>query len=603
MYEVASAAAYTPQAWTPPRPPRHESVYSPASRTPSPTKRYTPRRSISNLQDIDLSSPPVPLPRIPHPQPTRYKNNPSRSPDRNRRSMARPVDYNTRTSTMDSSESRWAPLGGGTDYTNYDSSPTRPSMHRAQDSQDTSAPLMPNAAHRRDRVTVSPPRGNRFDRGYVDNGYVSPPPPPPNHFRAEPVFDDINPHEIDDDESYEEPLHHAERVSRTPLAGAGASSGMPGGFASRRPYAPPPEADRFQHEEKDAWRQEEERARSGRKKKILIIVGVLVLLLVIGATIGGVLGSKASKNSPSSPNASPSNSGLTLDSSEIRSLMNNANLHRVFPALDYTGINMQYPDCLTDRPSQDNVTMDVAVMSQLAPAIRLYGTDCNQTEMVMTAIDALKMNDTMKVWLGVWLGNNATTNNRQLAQLYDILHNYPSSHFSGVIVGNEVLFRKDLTLAELGSTIRGVKQNLTALNIDLPVATSDLGSDWTKELVQYTDLVMANVHPFFAGVTAAGAASWTYDFWQTNDVTLTGNVSNNIISEVGWPSQGGNDCGTGVTCPTMLAGSVAGIQEMNTFMDKWICQAMANGTHYFWFEAFDEPWKIIYDTPTDGWEE
>jgi len=283
--------------------------------------------------------------------------------------------------------------------------------------------------------------------------------------------------------------------------------------------------------------------------------------------------------------------------------MNNANLHRVFPALDYTGINMQYPDCLTDRPSQDNVTMDVAVMSQLAPAIRLYGTDCNQTEMVMTAIDALKMNDTMKVWLGVWLGNNATTNSRQLTQLYDVLHKYPSSHFSGVIVGNEVLFRKDLTLDELGSTIRSVKQNLTALSIDLPVATSDLGSDWTKELVQYTDLVMANVHPFFAGVTAAGAASWTYDFWQTNDVALTGNVSNNIISEVGWPSQGGNDCGTGVTCPTMLAGSVAGIQEMNTFMDKWVCQAMANGTHYFWFEAFDEPWKIIYDTSTDGWEE
>jgi len=479
-------------------------------------------------------------------------------------------------------------------------------MHRAQDSQDTSVPLMPNAAYRRDRVTVSPPRGNRFDRGYVDNGYVDTLPSQPNTFRTGPEFEDIVAHEIDDGESYREPTNHTARDSRAPFAGsagAGAAGGMLGGFISRGQYERPPDADRFQHDEKAAWRRDEERDRSRRKKKIFIIVGVLVLLLIIGATVGGVLGSKASKDSTTSPSSSPTNSGLTADSSQIKSLMNNANLHRVFPALDYTGINMQYPDCLTDHPSQDNVTMDVAVMSQLAPAIRLYGTDCNQTEMVMTAISALKMNDTMKVWLGVWLGNNATTNARQLTQLYDILAKYPTSHFSGVIVGNEVLFRKDMTLTQLGSTIRGVKQNLTALHIDLPVATSDLGSDWTKDLVEYTDLVMANVHPFFAGVTAAGAASWTYDFWQSNDVALTGNVSANIISEVGWPSQGGNDCGTGNTCPTMLAGSVAGVQEMNTFMDQWVCQAMANGTHYFWFEAFDEPWKVIYDTKTDGWEE
>ena len=381
--------------------------------------------------------------------------------------------------------------------------------------------------------------------------------------------------------------------------------------------------------EKAAWQEMETRDRKRRKRTIWIIVAVVLLLAVLGSVIGAVFAIRKSHKSSdgttsTSDSGSGSDNGLTADSQQVKALMNNPDLHRVFPALDYTGLNMQYPDCLSQPPIQDNVTLDVTMMSQLAPAIRVYGTDCNQTEMVLTAIDRLNMNSTMSVWLGVWLANNATTNTRQLDQLYEILKRYPSSHFRGVIVGNEVLFRKDLSLGQLGSTMQDVKNNLTAMNIDLPVATSDLGSDWTSQLVTYTDVVMANVHPFFAGVTAQQAASWTWTFWQNNDVALTSSSSSsstssstttttttkrstkspkNIISEVGWPTQGGNDCGTGNTCASKTDGSVAGIDELNTFMEDWVCQALSNGTEYFWFEAFDEPWKIVYDTGSDGWEE
>ena len=50
--------------------------------------------------------------------------------------------------------------------------------------------------------------------------------------------------------------------------------------------------------------------------------------------------------------------------------------------------------------------------------------------------------------------------------------------------------------------------------------------------------------------------------------------------------RGGNDCGPGQTCGTSTGGSVAGIDEMNTFLDGWVCPALQNGTEYFWFEAF-----------------
>lgn len=42
---------------------------------------------------------------------------------------------------------------------------------------------------------------------------------------------------------------------------------------------------------------------------------------------------------------------------------------------------------------------------------------------------------------------------------------------------------------------------------------------------------------------------------------------------------------------------------MNSFMDGWVCDALNNGTNYFWFEAFDEPWKWKFNEPGKEWED
>ncbi|KAI9726231.1 MAG: hypothetical protein M1834_009086 [Cirrosporium novae-zelandiae] len=357
--------------------------------------------------------------------------------------------------------------------------------------------------------------------------------------------------------------------------------------------------------EKSAWLSKQ--TQGNRKFRWVVggVIGAVIIAAVVGGVIGAVVAKKHQpKTAAATSTSSDSDTGLTRSSVEIQDLLNNDNLHKVFPGMDYTPFNAQYPDCLTNPPSQDNITKDVAVLSQLTPAIRLYGTDCNQTEMVLHALDVLDLNDTLKIWLGVWLDTNVTTNNRQLKGMYEVLDKYPTSHFKGVIVGNEVLYREDMSQAKLASTLREVKSNLTDQGVNLKIATSDLGDDWTSGLVDDVDIVMSNVHPFFAGVTAANAASWTWLFWDTHDVVLTaGNSSKgNIISEVGWPSGGGNDCGSS-TCSSKTAGSVAGIDEMNTFMDSWVCEALTNGTEYFWFEAFDEPWKVKYNTATEKWED
>jgi exo-beta-1,3-glucanase (GH17 family) len=346
--------------------------------------------------------------------------------------------------------------------------------------------------------------------------------------------------------------------------------------------------------EKSEWLSRQTEGNNKMRWVVGFAIGTVIVLAVIGGIIGGVLGAKSSSSSDSGNNSNTAagdtaaNGDLDSSSPEIQALMNNPNLHKVFPGMDYTPWGTQYPLCLTYPPSQNNVTRDMAVLSQLTNAVRLYGTDCNQTEMTLHAIDRLGLKD-MKVWLGVWIDTNQTTTDRQLAQMYKIIDETADhSIFKGAIIGNEALYRagvdKASSEASLIQILTDVKANFTAQGWNIPVATSDLGDNWNEQLVAVVDIVMANIHPFFAGVTAEIAAGWTWDFWQQHDLVLTqGTNKDQVISETGWPSGGGTDCG-GATgdCAPGQSGSIAGIAEMNTFMDTFICQAIANGTDFFW---------------------
>lgn len=362
--------------------------------------------------------------------------------------------------------------------------------------------------------------------------------------------------------------------------------------------------------EKDSWMAKENK----KHKKSMWIAIAVIAFLVIGGTVGGVLGAMLAKKGGGSDTSDPvkaagaggsasddiaANGDLTKDSAEIKALLNNAKLHKVFPGMDYTPMYTQYPDCLHYPASQNNVTRDMAVISQLTNVVRLYGTDCNQTQLVLHSLKQLGLQDKVKLWLGVWQDKNETTNARQLDQMYDILKNYGTKPFLGAIIGNEMLFRKDIDSWALGALLDKVRAKFKTLKYDLSVSTSDLGDSWDAALAAKSDYIMSNVHPFFTGKPIADAAEFTWQFWQNQNFPLRPDLKKNIIAETGWPTKGGTDCGYGVD--TCTVGSVAGVKELNQFMSDWVCQAMTNGTQYFWFEAFDEPWKILFNTPAkDG---
>ncbi|KAI1127232.1 glycoside hydrolase superfamily [Nemania abortiva] len=457
--------------------------------------------------------------------------------------------------------------------------------------------------------------------------------------RMDPRIGQVNPNDIDDDGDDGLEYRRSARNSMLSLgnsssrggngasaaaAGAAATGGVLGGLLGRNrnsaiSYDPvqnpaatayqgagPGQYDLGPRAEKSEWITKQ----SSSRKKWTWAIGILVAIIIIGGVVGGVLGSKFANKGSSGNDSSggqsadddaAQNGDLGIDSDEIQALLNNPNLHKVFPGVDYTPINVQYPACLKNPPSQNNVTRDVAILSQLTNTIRLYGTDCNQTEMTLHAIRQLKMEDDIKIWLGVWQDDNNVTNTRQLDRMWTILDQYGDTPFKGLIVGNEILFRKQMTVQTLGNLLEDVRTNLSNHGWNLPVATSDLGDNWDSSLAAVSDYIMGNVHPFFAGQDSKVAASWTWSFWNNKAGSFfKSDPEKNVISEIGWPTKGGTDCGEAETCTD---GAVAGIDELNTLLDTWVCQALNNGTNYFWFEMFDEPWKISFDTPGKEWED
>ncbi|KAG0054735.1 hypothetical protein BGZ90_005912 [Linnemannia elongata] len=316
------------------------------------------------------------------------------------------------------------------------------------------------------------------------------------------------------------------------------------------------------------------------------------------------------------------------------------NLRKVFYGIDYTPRGSQEPDC---RVNLGNVIEDIKILSQVTTRIRLYGMACRQTEDVMKALQYLDLPD-MQVILTLWVDSNKASWEKQTRLFWNLIDNnlvmdagtYTSdmlheqaarsadtitiskvaSRIIGISVGNEVLFRNEdptkkkdhVPLETLDAYIQEIRRGLSdraasaasspnptysALGQQLaqiPIFSSDLGRN-AHQIVDKVDWVLSNIHPFFAYTSASQAADWA--FANFKDETLkAARGKPAMISEVGWPS-GPSSAALGPAVPS--------IENLQTFIDTWVCQANKKNVPYYYFEAFDEPWKNSINPRESQW--
>jgi len=180
----------------------------------------------------------------------------------------------------------------------------------------------------------------------------------------------------------------------------------------------------------------------------------------------------------------------------------------------------------------------------------------------------------MKTLVGAWLGNDLELNEREIDGLIALAKD---GCVDIAAVGNEVMYRNDLTEEQLLNYIQRVKDALP----NIPVGYVDAYYEFSHrpKITDACDVILTNCYPYWEGCPIE--YSFQHMLSMFDSAKNAGYGKRVIITETGWPSEGGS-----------LKGAVANNENaMRYFIEtqNWCNQ---NSIESFYFASFDESWKV-----------
>ena len=230
-------------------------------------------------------------------------------------------------------------------------------------------------------------------------------------------------------------------------------------------------------------------------------------------------------------------------------------------------------------PTPDQIEADLKRLQGKVNAVRTYST-CENLETVPQRAGKYGL----KVWHGAWLNDNDKENLEQINLLIDHANKYADT-VERVIVGNEVLLRKDLTASQLRAYIRQVKQR-----VKQPVTYADVWEFWLRNpsLADEVDFITVHVLPYWEdepiGVDrrerdgTLSIEKHIVDIYKKVQARFPGKKI--VIGETGWPSDG-----------RMRSDARPGRVEQVRYFSIFRTVAARENFDYNFVEAFDQYWK------------
>ncbi|WP_376097558.1 glycoside hydrolase [Roseomonas sp. CCTCC AB2023176] len=222
-------------------------------------------------------------------------------------------------------------------------------------------------------------------------------------------------------------------------------------------------------------------------------------------------------------------------------------------------------------PTAAQVEEDVRLIAPRVRAIRTYASIEGNYEVAEIA-----GRHGLRVWKGAWLGRDLRQNDREIARLIETANRFPDV-VERVVVGNEVLLRRDLPVEELARQIDRVKAAVRQ-----PVTYADVWEFWAQypELARHVDVVTIHILPYWEdeplGVDRAMAHVRDV-FRQIRAMFPDKPIA---IGEIGWPSMG-----------RWREAAVPSRVEQAVFLRDFARLAREEGFDYNLIEAFDQVWK------------
>ena len=223
-----------------------------------------------------------------------------------------------------------------------------------------------------------------------------------------------------------------------------------------------------------------------------------------------------------------------------------------------------------ERPTLDEVDKDLAVVSEKTDRIRTYGGN-DATEEVLQQVGR----HGIRVSLGAWIRGKHKEDEAEIARIVELAKN--NRNVDRVIVGNEALLRREVSVMQLIAYLRLMRAQVTQ-----PVSTAEPWHVWmaNPELADAVDFVAVHILPYWEGIHIDGAV----EYIMIRQRQLQAIFPNKpvVLLEVGWPTEG-----------RTRAQAVASVENQAIFVRRFLKAAHERNLDYYIMEAFDQPWKAV----------
>ncbi|MBB4866424.1 exo-beta-1,3-glucanase (GH17 family)/cellulose synthase/poly-beta-1,6-N-acetylglucosamine synthase-like glycosyltransferase [Pseudomonas nitritireducens] len=220
-------------------------------------------------------------------------------------------------------------------------------------------------------------------------------------------------------------------------------------------------------------------------------------------------------------------------------------------------------------PSDDEIRSDLELVSKNTDNIRTYSVKGSLADIPRLAEEL-----GMRVSLGIWIGPDEAENEAEIERGIEIANN--SRSVVRVIVGNEALFRREVTVEQLNAYLDRVRKA-----VKVPVTTAEQWHIYEKypELAKHVDLIAAHVLPYWEYTAMNDAIPFVLE--RAKELRAKFPRKPLLLAEVGWPSNGRMRGGADAT----QADQAIYLRTLTNLLNK-------KGYNYFVVEAFDQPWKV-----------